>query len=32
MIVLDEHLKGLGLEEAVGRWYPGKIVLVNQCG
>ncbi len=29
MIVLDEELQGLGLEEAIARWYPGTVILVK---
>lgn len=29
MIVLDEQLRGLGLEEAVVRWYRGTVCVVN---
>ena len=29
MIVLDERLRGLGLEEAVVRWYRGTVCVVN---
>ena len=27
MIVLDEQLQGLGLEEAIARWYRGAVIL-----
>jgi hypothetical protein len=30
MIVLDEQLQGLGLEEAVARWYRGAVFVVKQ--
>jgi len=30
MIVLDEQLQGLGLEEAVARWYRGAVIVVNK--
>jgi hypothetical protein len=30
MIVLDEQLQGLGLEEAVARWYRGAVFVVNK--
>jgi hypothetical protein len=30
MIVLDEHLEGLGLETAIARWYSGKIIAVRR--
>ena len=30
MIVLDEQLQGLGLGEAIARWYRGAIVVVKQ--
>ena len=29
MIVLDEHLDGLGLETAIARWYHGKVVNIK---
>lgn len=29
MIVLDEELQGLGLEEAISRWYRGAILLIK---
>jgi hypothetical protein len=29
MIVLDEQLQGLGLEEAIARWYRGAVFVVN---
>ncbi len=29
MIVLDEHLDGLGLDTAIARWYPGKAANVK---
>ena len=29
MIVLDEHLKGLGLEDAIRRWYRGQVRIVT---
>jgi hypothetical protein len=28
VIVIDEHLQGLRLEEAISRWYPGSVVSV----
>lgn len=28
MIVLDEQLLGKGLEEAIGKWYPGAVISV----
>ena len=30
MIVLDEQLQGLGLEEAVARWYHGAVIVVKK--
>lgn len=30
MIVLDEQLQGLGLEDAISRWYRGSVFLVRQ--
>ena len=30
MIVLDEQLQGLGLEEAVARWYRGAVIVVKK--
>ena len=30
MIVLDEQLRGLGLEEAVARWYRGAVFVVKK--
>ena len=30
MIVLDEQLQGLGLEEAIARWYRGAVVVVKR--
>ena len=30
MIVLDEQLQGLGLEEAVARWYRGAVIIVKK--
>jgi hypothetical protein len=29
MIVFDEQLQGEGLEEAIGKWYPGTIVSIT---
>jgi hypothetical protein len=29
MIVLDEQLQGLGLEEAIARWYRGAVFVVK---
>jgi hypothetical protein len=29
VIVLDEHLQGIGLEEAIRRWYRGRVCLVT---
>ena len=29
MIVLDEHLQGLGIEDSLGRWYRGQICIVT---
>ena len=29
MIVLDEHLKGLGIESALKRWYRGSVHVIN---
>lgn len=29
MIVLDEELQGLGLEEAISRWYGGSVILIK---
>ena len=29
MIILDEQLRGLGLEEAVAHWYRGAVLVVN---
>jgi hypothetical protein len=29
MIVLDEHLPGLGIEDAVRRWYRGRVCTVT---
>ena len=30
MIVLDEQLQGLGLQEAVARWYRGAVFVVKK--
>jgi predicted GTPase len=30
MIVLDEELQGLGLEEAIAKWYRGSVSVVKQ--
>ena len=30
MIVLDEQLQGLGLEEAIARWYRGAVFVVKK--
>jgi hypothetical protein len=30
MIVLDEQLQGLGLEDAIARWYRGAVVVVKK--
>jgi hypothetical protein len=30
MIVLDEQLQGLGLEDAVARWYRGAMCVVKK--
>jgi hypothetical protein len=30
MIVLDEQLQGLGLEEAITRWYRGAVFVVKK--
>lgn len=30
MIVLDEELQGLGLEEAISRWYRGSVILIKE--
>jgi hypothetical protein len=30
MIVLDEQLQGLGLEEAIVRWYRGAVFVVKK--
>ena len=30
MIVLDEQLQGLGLEDAVSRWYRGNVLVVKR--
>ena len=30
MIVLDEQLEGLGLETAIARWYPGKVLGIQK--
>lgn len=30
MIVLDEHLEGLGLEAVIGHWYPGKVSVIQK--
>ena len=30
MIVLDEQLQGLGLEEAITRWYRGAVFIVKK--
>jgi hypothetical protein len=30
MIVLDEELQGLGLEQAISRWYRGAVIIVNK--
>jgi len=30
VIILDEHLDGLGLETAIARWYPGKVSVINR--
>lgn len=29
MIVLDEHLQGVGLEEAIARWYRGRVCFIG---
>src|SRR5438128_4750509 len=29
MIVLDEHLPGLGIEDTVRRWYRGRVSIVT---
>jgi hypothetical protein len=29
MIVLDEHLQGVGLEASIARWYRGRVCFVN---
>jgi hypothetical protein len=29
VIVLDEHLQGARLEEAIGRWYRGRVCFVG---
>lgn len=29
MIVLDEHLQGLGLEQNIRRWYRGRVCLIT---
>ena len=29
MIVLDEHLQGVGLEDAIARWYQGQVCFVG---
>jgi hypothetical protein len=28
VIVLDEHLNGLGVETAIGQWYRGRVCTV----
>ena len=30
MIVLDEQLQGLGLEDAIARWYRGAVFIVKK--
>jgi hypothetical protein len=30
MIVLDEHLSGAGIAEAIGHWYRGRVALVTE--
>jgi hypothetical protein len=30
MIILDEQLQGLGLEDAVSRWYRGTVLVVKR--
>jgi len=30
MIVLDEHLQGLGLEAAISSWYRGRVFIVKR--
>jgi hypothetical protein len=30
MIVLDEHLKGLGVDEAIRRWYRGRVCILTE--
>jgi hypothetical protein len=29
MIVLDEHLQGIGLEENIRRWYTGQVSVIT---
>lgn len=29
MIVLDEHLQGVGVETSIARWYRGRVCFVN---
>jgi hypothetical protein len=29
MIVLDEHLQGLELEDAIGQWYRGSVCIIT---
>ena len=28
MIVLDEQLQGRGIEDAIARWYPGRVTFI----
>jgi hypothetical protein len=30
MIVFDEQLQGLGLEDAIARWYRGGVLVVKK--
>lgn len=29
MIVLDEHLKRVGVQETIRRWYPGSVITIR---
>ena len=29
MIIIDEQLQGEGLEELIGKWYPGSVVSMT---
>jgi hypothetical protein len=30
MIVLDEHLQGVGIEGAIARWYRGRVCFITE--